>query len=514
MQSHPMKLLEPGTYDRLLDSVVRDTFHYHALSPDQDKIIRSNIEGHDVLGILPTGGGKSAGFQIPGIVTKSRTLVVSPLIALQEDQIQALRYRGIKAFAFHSGLEESRKMAIRVYYHWPADEASFLYISPELLLTETFHNIFKNTHFDRIAIDEAHCVSTWGDSFRPDYQRIRVAVRRLKIPHCSAFTATVDPRIEKDIRTRTPLKPDHVRVAASPLRPNLAIKVMHTPPEASSRMAAIKKRGKLCSLLEHPEYQGPAIVYCSSRNVAATLYQRLSEYKDWLKLYGYTPNIFHGQLTFDDKRRTLRNFLEQPRPIVIATSAFGMGIDRPDVRQVIHYQAPYTLIDFAQQIGRAGRDGLPSRCTTLWSALELTELDRDHVSYDVPDIDFVLRVYGWLRKRLAKLDEAARRNYDLRLFMNQIAITVESSDQIHSKSLYISKVNKSIALLIRARVIKETSEGMTVTPVDAGGPIFMSLIKLTEMNLRMQVRELERLHQFFESPEPTQELLWSILEKD
>ena len=182
-------------------------FGFERLFEAQDAAIRAAVRGDDVLCIMPTGGGKSACFQIPTIIRNCRTLVVSPLIALQEDQIKALRARGIKAFALHSHMTEAQQTAVRFYFKTARrTEPSFLYISPELLQSKMFVETFSTVQFDMVAVDEAHCVSTWGDGFRPDYQRIKLAVARMKIPQCLALSATIDPKIESDIRQRLPLR--------------------------------------------------------------------------------------------------------------------------------------------------------------------------------------------------------------------------------------------------------------------------------------------------------------------
>lgn len=507
--------LVPGSYESALQEVVTARFGFDSLTTDQDHLVRASIEGNDVLGILPTGSGKSACFQIPGIVTRSHTLVVSPLIALQDDQVQQLRHIGVRAFAFHSNQPDPKRMAIKFYYGCARPhEASFLYISPELLLTELFHDVFKHARFERIAVDEAHCVSTWGNSFRPDYQRIKVAVKRMHIPICSAFTATVDPRIEADIRERTPIKPDHVRVAVSPMRENLSLVVRPVQHFGNVRVNAMKRREVLCDTLADPKFIGPAIVYCSSINIAATLYLRLREYKDWLRHYGFSPYLFHSELPYDDKRGALHGFLNRPRPIVIATSAFGMGINRSNVRQIVHYQVPFTLIDFAQQIGRAGRDGLPARCTSFVSPFDIHEPEVSQVSRGVPDYAFVERVHRNIRRITSKMDSVQRKGYNLGSFLRRMQHIVDNTDQIHSKERYMDRVRSAVALLQRAKVVRENGDGLAVINIDPGGPVFMRLNELTEMHLRMQLREYERIREFFGHPAPSQELLWEILKRD
>lgn len=507
--------IEAGSYEERLREVVT-LFGYDSLSEDQEPLIRASIEGYDTLGVLPTGGGKSACFQIPGVVTNAKTLVISPLIALQDDQVQKLRRLGIKAFAFHSNQTDVQRMAARFYFKTVTkEEPSFLYVSPEFLLSEDFMEFFGGTQFDRAAVDEAHCVSTWGDSFRPDYQRIRIAVQRLKIKHCSAFTATIDAKIEADIKRRLPLNPGYVTVRASPTRANIALSVIRGfDEENNTRVLGTKKSNELFKLLSTPEYRGPVIIYCGARDTAVSLYLRLMKYQSVLRTRGYTrPYLFHANLPYEDKLETLTGFLNDSQPIVVATSAFGMGIDRADVRQVIHYQTPYTLIDFAQQFGRAGRDGLPSRATVLHTRLDYLEDELKKMQFSVPDIDFVEQVHGWLKKRVGKLAVKERREYNLQKFMHVSRHMVMQTERIRHKEAYMSRVQTSVALLQRAGVIVENADGFSVFGLDHDSDIFLNLLKKTQMHERMQVREKNRVAEFFGSSEPTQELLWEILQR-
>lgn len=507
--------IPPGSYEDALRVVVAQ-FGFAALSSEQDTLIRASIEGHDILGVLPTGGGKSACYQIPGVVTKSKTLVISPLIALQDDQVSKLRRLGLKAFAFHSGQTDVQRMAARFYFKTAGNhEASFLYISPELLLSESFAKYFGEVQFDRIAVDEAHCVSTWGDSFRPDYQRIRIAVQRMKISHCSAFTATIDTKIEADIKRRLPLNPGHVTVRASPMRPNIVLNVERKfSEESSTRELGTRKANRLLELLSTPEYRGPVIIYGGARDTTVNLYLRLRKYQSVLRTRGYTrPYLFHAHLPYEDKVEALSGFLSDAQPIVVATSAFGMGIDRADVRQVIHYTTPFTLIDFAQQFGRAGRDGLPSRATVLHTRSDYLERELKQMEFIVPDIEFVEKVHEWLRKRVEKLSVKERRAYNLQKFMHYSRMVVMNSDKVKNKESYCQRVQTSVALLQMAGVIVENSDGFSVHGIDHSTDAFKRLLDKTQMHERMEIREKNRVAEFFGDQAPTQELLWEILQR-
>ena len=515
MQAELATCLTDESDQRLRDAL--QLFGYTALKPEQSLLIDAVIDGKDVLGVLPTGYGKSACFQIPGIVTRSRTLVVSPLIALQEDQVRRLRKLGIKAFCLHSGLTEARKTAVYYYFaHLPPGEPCFLYLSPELLLTEVFHRRFDGV-FDRVAVDEAHCVSTWGDAFRPDYQRIRVAVQRLRIPQCMAFTATVDTKIERDIRKRVPLRSGLVRVGADPFRANLHLEVVrHASVEDSSRVAGLKKFERLLALLSREGYMGPTIVYCSTRNGAASLWSRMR--KGWARQFcrmrGYTPYVFHAGLPYEDKELALEGFLKDEKPIIFATSAFGMGIDRSDVRQVIHYSAPNTLIDYAQQVGRAGQDGLPALCTTFYLLEETFEHRVARQQWDVPSYDFIETIHRRVRTILAKYSKREGRRYNLRTFVNHMRRLVESSDRIRRKEHYLVRVKASLAILQRVGVIREDGDGLVVFDITPGSHTQLKLIEMTKMEERKLARESDRLMRFFDASCPDQHLLWEILRTD
>lgn len=503
------------SYDERLQDTIK-LFGYEKLSPDQEMLIRASIEGQDVLGILPTGGGKSACFQIPGIVTRQKTIVVSPLIALQEDQILALRKLGIKAFALHSGMEESRKTAAWYYFKTAsATEPAFLYISPELLMTEMFHQRFDGIGFHRIAVDEAHCVSTWGDTFRPDYQRIRVATMRLKVPHCSAFTATVDTKIESDIKKRIPLRSGFLKAEANPMRENLILSVERPTKDAdSNNLRGKKKFHRLLQLLVTDEYAGPAIIYCSSKNGAANLYLKMRDMGNFHARHRYRPFLFHADIPYEDKEMALKGFRDEERPVVFATTAFGMGINRADVRQIIHYQTPFTLIDYAQQIGRGGRDGALALCTTFHSTEDYLDREVIRVKMETPNFDFVERVHGSLSRTLEKMTLDKRKRYNIRSFLQRTQMLIENSAHVSRPDLYMARFMAAVGLLQQSGLIIEDRKGLTVLDIEFGSQRHATLLGKTKMHERKVLREKRRIAQFFGSKKPTQKHLWEILKKD
>jgi ATP-dependent DNA helicase RecQ len=360
-----------------------DTFR----SPEQEQLIRAVANGHDAIGILSTGAGKSACFIVPTIALRLKTVVISPLIALMNDQVAKLRRMGVQAFALNGETPEGEWRAAVAAV--ASRGAVLLYVSPETLLNPSFRVRFPGFCPDLLAVDEAHCVSTWGETFRPYYLRLREAAKLLGNPQCVALSATIDPRIEADVRKRLPLRKDAVRVAASPFRDNLVVEVRHPGVlEKTIKARNIRAIYELRRIMREDEV-GATIVYCYSRDQSAMAYQRSLGLAQRL---GYTPILFHAEIPKTDKRLALGLFLNRPRPIVFCTSAFGMGIDRPDVRTVVHFDTPNTLVDYAQQIGRGGRDGELTRCITFYNPDRLDTIESRDLN-SIPPIDFVESVH-------------------------------------------------------------------------------------------------------------------------
>lgn len=495
--------------------VASGIFGFQKLSAEQEVIIRASIADVDVLGILPTAGGKSACFQIPGIVKRIRTLVISPLIALQEDQVQALRARNVKAFAYHSGMSDARKAAAEFYFKKsPRDEPSFLYISPEVLMSETFFQKFGGAGFSSLAVDEAHCVSTWGESFRPDYQRIAIGSRRMGISHCAAFTATVDPKVEADIKSRLPLSRTAIKVAASPLRSNLTLQLSHIKLADDEHRVGPKARLARFLQLLSSEHAGTTIAYLNSRTGAGRLHETMHRMKAFCRKFRYTPALFHADIPFEEKQRTLDVFKKEERPLIIATSAFGMGIDRADVRQVIHYHMPHTLIDYAQQFGRAGRDGKPSLCTTLLSPLDFARREDMRISYETPSVYHVERVLGILNRVLKKLEPAERKHYRLPRFLKWMEVMADRNEAIKHPASYMSRARGAVSILVSCGLITEDARGLQTAELLPGSATHMHILERTQMHERMLKREIRRIELFFQAEHPTQEYLWEILSQE
>ncbi len=316
--------------------VLSRVFGYPAFRGLQEPAIRHVVDGGDALVLMPTGAGKSVCYQVPALCRPGTALVISPLIALMDDQIAALRQLGVSAGALHSELEPGEAAATSRALE--AGELDLLYVSPERLLSGGALERLRRRELALIAIDEAHCVSAWGHEFRPEYRALqRLASVFPGVPRI-ALTATADPRTRDDILQALDMRDAQV-FAASFHRPNLHI-------------AAAPKSSETTQLLDFlARHKGQAgIVYCGSRNKTDRMTAKLKE-------KGYTALAFHAGLSPEEKRASLKRFRSGEAVIIVATIAFGMGIDRPDVRFVVHLDMPESPEGYYQQIGRAGRDG-------------------------------------------------------------------------------------------------------------------------------------------------------------
>jgi ATP-dependent DNA helicase RecQ len=321
-------------------------FGYDQFRPLQKEIIKDALNGHDVFVLMPTGGGKSLCFQLPALMRDGLTIVVSPLIALMKDQVDALRTSGIAATYLNSTLDREEAKARWRGLH--RGEYRMLYVAPERLMLDTFLERALNWDIAQFAIDEAHCISEWGHDFRPEYRELKKLRKHLPDVPIMALTATATERVRADIIKELKLR-DPRAYAASFNRPNLTYRVVPKAAPYEQLLAFIRSR---------PNDSG--IVYCASRKSTELLARNLNE-------DGITAKPYHAGLTNVERTKHQDAFLRDDVRVVTATIAFGMGINKPNVRFVVHYDLPKNIESYYQETGRAGRDGLPSECVLLFS---------------------------------------------------------------------------------------------------------------------------------------------------
>ncbi|MGA2448386.1 MAG: DNA topoisomerase 3 [Polyangiaceae bacterium] len=361
-----------------LQSLLHERFGFASFRPFQEEVCQATTAGRDVLLVMPTGAGKSLCYQLPGLARGGTTLVVSPLIALMEDQVAKLCHLGLAAARIHSGRDrEASRAACRAYLDGRLD---YLFIAPERLKVPGFPEMLARRHPTLIAIDEAHCISQWGHDFRPDYRMLGERLPLLRPAPVIALTATATPDVQDDIVSQLRLD-NAVRFIHGFRRTNLAVEVVETNP--GDRADAV------CALLADPA-RVPAIIYAPTRREAESLARRLAE--------NGRAAPYHAGMPASERAGTQRAFLDGEVPIIVATVAFGMGIDKPDVRTVIHTALPSTLEGFYQEIGRAGRDGAPSRAILLHSFVDAKMLEFFH-RRDYPDTKVLDQIFAELTAR-------------------------------------------------------------------------------------------------------------------
>ncbi|MBT9586931.1 RecQ family ATP-dependent DNA helicase [bacterium] len=326
-----------------MQHILQNTFKLNHFRPGQEVVIQRLLAGQSALAIFPTGGGKSLCYQLPSLIFDGLTLVISPLIALMKDQIDALHRKGIPASRLDSTLNPAQTRA--VYSDLRAGRVRLLYIAPERLANERFLEALRGLKLCLLAVDEAHCISEWGHNFRPEYLKLAGLAKILQFPRVLALTATATPLVSEGIAAAFEIPPEGV-VRSGFHRPNLHLEMRPGP--ASTRNDRL-----LAALVP-----GPNIVY-------VTLQRTAEEVSAFLQKKGYPAAAYHAGLEPDVRSKIQEEFMASQNGVVVATVAFGMGVDKADIRSVIHYNLPKNIEGYAQEIGRAGRDGLTSRCTLL-----------------------------------------------------------------------------------------------------------------------------------------------------
>lgn len=322
-------------------------YGYTSFRKGQEDIINSIVSGKDVLAIMPTGGGKSICYQVPSLCIDGLTIVISPLISLMKDQVDALKAMGIKADFINSSLSSSKYN--EVLENINNDEYKIIYVAPERLDSIDFINIMKYKNVVQVAIDEAHCVSQWGHDFRSSYKRIPHFIRSLeKRPIVTAFTATASDEVREDILKILGLVDPNIYITGFD-RENLSINIV----KSSS------KNRYLLEYLEHHKYDS-GIIYASTRKEVENIYEGLLK-------RNISVSKYHAGLSNEERKNNQEEFIKDNIKIMVATNAFGMGIDKPNIRWIVHYNMPQSIENYYQEIGRAGRDGEKSECTLLFT---------------------------------------------------------------------------------------------------------------------------------------------------
>jgi ATP-dependent DNA helicase RecQ len=344
MTNHPLEVLQ-------------EHFGFKNFRPGQEQVIDQVLAGQNTLAVMPTGGGKSLCYQIPALISSGVTIVVSPLISLMKDQVDALRQNGIRAGALNSATpREEVNPLLRSAYN---GETKLLYVTPERLAMDYFQYQLSFINVSLVAIDEAHCISQWGHDFRPAYRQLNAAVSKLPShPVILALTATATPRVQEDIGDQLSI-PQENFVITSFTRPNISFRVVHPRTSTRQVIAAYLK-----------DHQGEAgIIYANTR-------KRVESLTNYLTDRGFNVAMYHAGMTNEERARVQDDFQYDRVPVIVATNAFGMGIDKSNVRFVLHATSAKNLESYYQEAGRAGRDGLPSEAIMYYHANDIQQYRR------------------------------------------------------------------------------------------------------------------------------------------
>ena len=376
-----------------IHSILKKYWGYDTFRPQQEAIIRSVLDGNDTLALLPTGGGKSICYQVPALAADGICLVISPLIALMKDQVESLKKRGIGALVIYSGMQ--RKDIIRTLENARSAYFKFLYVSPERLETSLFLEYLPALNVNLIAVDEAHCISQWGYDFRPSYLRIADLRKELQEVPVLAVTASATEDVEKDICAK--LSPESI-TAKSRTREVLGAEISTTegwnifrqsferPNLSFSAFKVDSKINKLVNIVKN--VYGSGIVYCKSR-------KRTNEIANLLQMHGISAANYHAGLQQEERSKRQQQWIESKTRIIVCTNAFGMGIDKPDVRFVVHADVPDCIENYYQEAGRAGRDGVKAYAVLLYDDQDLKELTSLHLQR-FPSFEKIKEVYSAL----------------------------------------------------------------------------------------------------------------------
>lgn len=387
----------------MINEILKKYWGFDEFRPFQSEIIHAVLSGHDTLAVLPTGGGKSVCFQVPAIKMEGICLVISPLIALMKDQVESLKLKGIPALTLYSGLNfiEVKKVLQNAVF----GNYKFLYVSPERLESSVFLEYLPDLPINLIAVDEAHCVSQWGYDFRPPYLRIS-AIRNYfpKVP-ILALTASATKEVQADILDKLDFNIESKTFRQSFLRPNLSYSIFNTPFKENKLIEIFKK------------INGSGIIYCKSR-------RKTKEIADLLNMHGISCGFYHAGLSSELRSVTQKDWMTNKFRIICCTNAFGMGIDKGNVKAVVHYDVPESLEHYYQEAGRAGRDGKKAYAVLLFNAKEVQSLQGE-INIRFPGEKTIISIYKALVNYLqlpSDSGEGLNFNFDMNDFCKKFKL--------------------------------------------------------------------------------------------
>lgn len=422
----------------LPETVLKRYFGFERFREPQDRIVSAVLQGRDALVIMPTGGGKSLCYQLPALMLPHLTIVVSPLIALMKDQVDALLARGIPAASLNGMQTLAEQNA--VFDAMRAGKLKLVYIAPERFRAERFVRTISELEVSLFAVDEAHCLSQWGHDFRPDYLRLDAALKLFKKrPVVAAFTATATPDVREDIQKSLRLR-DPAEFVAGFARPNLSFNIRHveggSAPRRGNEGRASLHKNKLREILKIIAAHRTGIIYCATR-------KSVERVADDLTAQGINLVMYHGGMSDDERSAAQEKFMSDAADVAVATNAFGMGIDRSDIRFVVHYEMPGSIEAYYQEAGRAGRDGAPGYCEMLFNFSDKRVQDF-FIEGANPGRAIIVTVYEMLRR-------LADNGNEVRISMDELC---EEVLRFSGEKINPMAVSTAVGMLARYKIIE------------------------------------------------------------